>query len=101
MDKAYIYTTFEVRDFVEICKGMSLSEIIRYAMELMNSLHELDLSPKGYYGDKVLQIKRLDSFLHKLIFFLSQGGSSPANVEDIDLCYMKIIQENAISGLTS
>ena len=98
MDKEYIYSTFEVGDFVEICKGMSISKIIRYAMELMSSLRDLDLSPQGYYGDKVLQIERLDTFLHKLVFFLSHEGSTPANVEDIDLCYMNIIRENAISG---
>lgn len=94
MEKDDIYRTFEVKDFVEICKGMNLSEILRYANELIDSMERLDLSPKGFYEGKAETIKRLHRFLHGLIFYLNYRHM-PAGHDDVEHSYMKAILECA------
>lgn len=94
MDKDDIYKTFEIRDFVSICNGMRLPEILCYANDLMDSIERLDLSPKGFYEGKADTIKRLYRFLKGLVFYANYRHR-PAGCDATEIASMDIVLERA------
>lgn len=94
MNKDDIYNSFETRDFVNICEGMTWREIDNYTLELIISIEKLNLGENGFYHDKVHRIKRLYRFLKGLRHYMYYK-SAPSGFDDVDFSYMQIILDHA------